>query len=306
MSQEKKKISLFKEEERDRRAKVEEEERDWRAEVKEEEEDEFEGAQQIPDPEEIDKLARSLEIQVEAPPPPPPPPPAARTGKMPYPVDIISEEELLNAGAPDWECITPGSFHKYKRYLPTVFTGMLDQLEPHTYWVNEFTDQEYSTAPYYIPPRPVQVCNVKRPRAYLALSLQPHDVVILIIFDGSKYSPHEVLALGSQQYDREKMRKDDDPFYREIEDFEIFLFYRDLPEEFMAPGTEVRVSFNERELHTLVEGFNCEKLVNIKNNLYEQLMLHVWSHFYLDTPQADDERRGIQEKIFFMKFAFWD
>ena len=35
-------------------------------------------------------------------------------------------------------------------------------------------------------------------------------------------------------------------------------------------------------------------------------MLHVWSHFYLNTPQADDEQRGIQEKIFFMKFVFWD
>ena len=51
-----------------------------------------------------------------------PPPPEARTGKMPYPVDIISEDKLLNAGAPDWECITPGSYHKYKRYLPMVFT----------------------------------------------------------------------------------------------------------------------------------------------------------------------------------------
>ena len=78
---------------------------------------------------------------------------------------------------------------------------MLDQLEPHTYWVNEYTDQEYSTVPYFIQPRPVQVCRVKRLRAYLALSLQPHNVIILIIFDGSKYSPHEVLALGSQQYD---------------------------------------------------------------------------------------------------------
>ena len=132
---------------------------------------------------------------------PPPPPPAARTGKMPYPVNIISEDELLNASAPDWELVTPGSFCKYKRYLPIVFTGMLDQLELHMYWVNEYTDQEYSTVPYFIPPRPVQVCRVKRLRTYLALYLQPHDVVILIIFDGLKYSPHEVLALSSQQYD---------------------------------------------------------------------------------------------------------
>ena len=49
---------------------------------------------------------------------PPPPPPAARTGKMPYPVNIISEDDLLNAGAPDWECITPGSYRKYKDIYP--------------------------------------------------------------------------------------------------------------------------------------------------------------------------------------------
>ena len=247
MSQEKKKLSLFEEEEHDQRVKVEEE-HNWRAasavpaaEVKEEEEEEeFQGAQQIPDLEEIDKLARSLEMRDEAPlPPPPPPEAAARTGKMPYPVDIISEDELLNASTPDWELVTPGSYHKYKRYLPTVFAGMFDQMEPHTYWVNEFTDQEYSTMPYFIPPRAIQVCNVKRLHAYLALYLQPHDVVILIIFDGSKYLPHEVLALASQQYNQEKIKKDDDLFYQEIEDFEIFLFYRDLPEDFMALGTEV-------------------------------------------------------------------
>ena len=99
MSQEKKKSSLFEEEEHDRKAKVEE--RDRRAapapapapEVKEEEEEEeeenFQGAQRIPDLEEIDKLARSPEMRDEAPLPPPLPPPpaaaAARTGKMHIP-----------------------------------------------------------------------------------------------------------------------------------------------------------------------------------------------------------------------------
>ena len=106
---------------------------------------------------------RSLSMPAEA------PPPAAvvvvvvakswkkkdKRVKMAYPCDILSEEELLNAGTPDWEEVTPSSYHKYKRFIPTVFEGMLDQLELHMYWVNKYTNQEYSLVPYFNPPKAI-------------------------------------------------------------------------------------------------------------------------------------------------------
>ena len=74
----------------------------------------------------------------------------------------------------------------------------------------------------------------------------------------------------------------------------------------MALGAEVQVSFNDRNLYKKLEGYTCLKFERVKNTLYEQLMLHVWSHFFLDTPQANEESREIMEKVQYMKFAFWD
>ena len=138
------------------------------------------------------------------------------------------------------------------------------------------------------------------------MELVPHDVVIVIVFDGSKYSLHEILSIASQQYKQCEMEWDDSLFFRDEETFQIFIFYNDLPFEFMALGTTVKVSFNDRNLHNNLEGFTCLKLEKVKNTLYKQVLLHVWSHFFLDTSQANEAKKEIQERVYFMKFTFWD
>lgn len=138
------------------------------------------------------------------------------------------------------------------------------------------------------------------------MEIAPHDVTILIIFDGSKYSPHEILAIASQQYEQQEMHRDDSPFYCDEEIFEMWIFYNNLLFNFMALGAKIQVSFNDRNLHNNLEGFTCLKLEKVKNTLYKQVLLHVWSHFFLDTSQANEAKKEIQERVYFMKFTFWD
>ena len=55
--------------------------------------------------------------------------------QVPYPMDIMCLEELANAPVPDWKSLIPKHAGRYELFFPELKPGMVDHLEPNTYWV---------------------------------------------------------------------------------------------------------------------------------------------------------------------------
>ena len=136
------------------------------------------------------------------------------------------ESDLLLPGAPDWEKTLPESYHKYKAFVPNVKDHMLNVMEPNSYWVNEINDQRYLPNIYFHPPQNMPLCRVNTQPAHLALQINPANVLLLIVFNADQHAPHEILALASQQYERDLMLQDNSVFYRDEECFQMFNMYK--------------------------------------------------------------------------------
>ena len=77
----------------------------------------------------------------------------------------------------------------------------------------------------------------------------------------------------------------------------MFIFYKELPLEYMALGTQVEVSFSNPTTFTDAKEWQNKKLEIIKDSLYEQIFLHIWSNFYLDVTQ-EGPAQTVQDKYF--------
>ena len=217
--------------------------------------------------------------------------------EWPYPYDIVLESDLILPGTPNWKVTQPESYHKYKCFVPNVEEYMLNVMEPNSYWVNELNDQRYSLNQRFFAPVNMSVCRVNTQPAYLALQINPVNVIVLIVFNEDLHTPHEILALASQQYEWDLMVQDNSLFYQDEECFKMFIFYKELPLEYMALGTQVEVSFSNPTTFTDAKEWQNKKLEIIKDSLYEQIFLHIWSNFYLDVTQ-EGPAQTVQDKYF--------
>ena len=232
--------------------------------------------------------------------------------QIPYLMDIMDLEELENAPVPDWKYLLPKQAAQYEMFYPELRPGMADHLEPNTYWAvgQDLDDCEYKINKDFMEPHVImEYCRVKGERGYLVLRVNTSypfpRIVMVIIFDVNKLTPHEALVQASQQYDDVAMAKDNWPYAISHETLECVLFADTICfPEWKLHSTEV--AFNPTGLDRELDDFKFVWCNHIKNMLWEFVFLHIWLYFFLNMQQPDPKAELHYNELMSMKFLFLD
>ena len=194
---------------------------------------------QVPPPiEELDKIMQGSDNDEEDKKTPPPSPSLVAKEmhlppikQIPYPMDLLDMDELVNVPVQDWNALLPKHGNRLEMFHPELQPGMADGMEPNTYWViGEDSDKcEYHIQKDFIEPEEImEYCQVGGSCGYLEIDINECSsfpkITIVIIFDVDKLAPHEALVQASQQYNDIAMAKDDWPYGLNADTLQCVLF----------------------------------------------------------------------------------
>lgn len=226
-----------------------------------------------------------------------------------YPAELLDSEELKTPPIPDWSEVCTESWRKYPTFKPEFHMEFVDCLEPHVYWINEDEGFEYSINPGFVIPAKLKPIRVQGKQAFLSIRISEDPLLyIIIVFNAAELAPHEVLILASQMLPEKHMKKKNSPLYRTKESFQVFIAYNDKAAEGIGEfwPKEITVGFNQLGLHMTLELSKIEEIDRIKNTLYEDIFIHIWTHFFMDVLQTSQEAKYISNLALGMKHLFFD
>ena len=266
--------------------------------------------QEAPDVEELDKVMGEPSPEVLFPPPKKMHLPPFK--QLPYPLDLMSLEDLWRAPVPDWKDFVDGYADRYAMFYPELKPGMADSLEPITYWAvgDDLEDSEYKiNKEFKEPDEIIKYCRVKGPRGYLEIDINDNapfpKITMVIIFNAKKLAPHEALIFASQQYDDVAMGKDEWPYAMSQETLQCVLFADStcFP-EWKLYRSEVK--FNSPELEERLCDHHAMWCNHIKNTLWEFVFIHIWSFFFINVGQPNKVADIYYNDLMAMKLLFLD
>lgn len=223
-----------------------------------------------------------------------------------YPYSILDLDHLKRPPMIDWEKLVPEQWDKYEIFRPDFHIEMIDTLEPHVYWLTENT--EYSIDTRFTVPDNIKPLWVKGNKGYLSIRILKIPLVYLVIvFNTNEMAPHEVIILASQLLPKKVMKKRYQPLYRTKDSFQVFLCVdgeTDEIEDFNP--RQIMVSFNDTLLAKNLFLMKIFELEEIKGTLYENILMNIWTCFFIDVPQSTPEQKYISNIIMGTKHCFYD
>ena len=226
-----------------------------------------------------------------------------------YPVTIKNLGELLEPPILDWSAISEKG---REMFIPNFLYEMKESLEPHVYWIRPDRDQEYSPDPEFKMPEQLAypVCIVRGKRGVLSLDFNFYKkFYIVIVFNSEEMAPHEALIHASRILPGEALMYSEPGMYKPHASLQVYLFYN---EEEIHGGIkefkpeEIRVGFNEPNLNKALKDMNVIEMRQIQNTLYEYILMHIWTHFFVDTWQCTPDRVHTNNLVLGMKYCYFD
>lgn len=226
-----------------------------------------------------------------------------------YPTELPLPEDLERPPIPDWSEVAPEAWRQYPTFKPQFHAEFVDSLEPHEYWIVEDEGFEYKMDPFFVIPHKIKECKVEGKQGFLSIEISKNPTLILIIvFNAQEYAPHEILILASQLLPKKVMCKKYNNLYRTKETYQVYIAYDTVASEGMGDfwPKDIYVGFNDVNLNRKTQLCEIHEIEQIKNTLYEDIFIHIWTHFFLHTLQTSQTGKYFCNIALGMKMLFFD